>query len=531
MNNLLANLRIFHKMMIGPTLVIVFMVFMALAAYWGFSTQKGSLDNIFNERFDGYKKSAKILKDVDIIYADIYRVVSWTHSKYDQQKIDNLSNKQVPAIDSVIGTVQNILQSPKLLPEEKKLYQAALGQLAQFKQPVAGLTDLIKMDVFAATMFLDTGDDAYQELHKTLQALMVIEDKLSKEDYDQSTKKYFQVLTIFAAILAVAVVLSLIVSLMMARLITAPLHKSMDIIADISTGDLTQELHVESSDEIGELAQAVDTMRIKISEAVGQSLALSHVLSDAASEQAAALEETSVSLDEMASMTMRNASNTSEANNLMNTVNQAIQKANASMTDLTASMKQIASSSEQTQKIVKSIDEIAFQTNLLALNAAVEAARAGEAGSGFAVVADEVRNLAMRATEAARNTSQLIDNIAGKIKDGDSLVMITNGAFQQVTTSSAKVVDLMAEIAAASQEQSQGIDQINRAMAEINQVTQQNAASAEEMAAIMSMFKTNYEDGHTAETTKMKRLASSATRHASSAVFFKRVAPITAESF
>ncbi len=497
---------IFYKMMISPILVIVFMVFMALAAYWGFSTQKGSLDNIFNERFDGYKKSAKILKDVDIIYADIYRVVSWTHSKYDQQKIDSLGNKQVPAIDSVIGSVQKILQSPKLLPEEKKLYQAALGQLAQFKQPVAGLTDLIKTDVFAATMFLDTGDDAYQELHKTLQALMVIEDKLSKEDYDQSTKKYFQVLTIFAAILAVAVVLSLIVSLMMARLITAPLHQSMGIIADISTGDLTQELHVESSDEIGELAQAVNTMRIKISDAVGQSLATSYALSDAASEQAASLEETSASLDQMASMTRNNANNTAEANSLMNNAKQAIQKANASMTDLTASMKQIASSSEETQKIVKSIDEIAFQTNLLALNAAVEAARAGEAGAGFAVVADEVRNLAMRATEAARNTSQLIDDIAGKVKDGGSLVTLTNDAFQQVTTSSAKVVELMADIAAASQEQSQGIDQINRAMVEMNRVTQQNAASAEELSAIMSMFKTNYEGGQTEGKSKMNQL-------------------------
>jgi methyl-accepting chemotaxis protein len=316
---------------------------------------------------------------------------------------------------------------------------------------------------------------------------------------------------------------------MMARLITAPIHQSIGIIAEISTGDLTQELHVESSDEIGELAQAVNTMRVKISDAVGQSLATSYVLSDAASEQAAALEETSASLDEMASMTRHNASNTTEANGLMNTAKQAIQKANASMADLTLSMKQIASSSEQTQKIVKSIDEIAFQTNLLALNAAVEAARAGEAGAGFAVVADEVRNLAMRATEAARNTSELIDDIAGKVKDGDSLVTVTNGAFQQVTTSSAKVVELMAEIAAASQEQSQGIDQINRAMTEMNEVTQQNAASAEELASIMSMFKTNYESGQTPGKSKMNQLPAPASPRPSSAVSLEKMIPIPME--
>jgi methyl-accepting chemotaxis protein len=176
----------------------------------------------------------------------------------------------------------------------------------------------------------------------------------------------------------------------------------------------------------------------------------------------------------------------------MSTAQQIIEKANVSMSELTGSMNEIAAGSEQTQKIVRTIDEIAFQTNLLALNAAVEAARAGEAGAGFAVVADEVRNLAIRAAEAAKNTSGLIENIVKKIRNGEKLVGVTNEAFKGIMGSSGKVLQLIAQIAGSSQEQSLGIDQISRAVAEMNSLTQQNAAGAEELASIMAMFKTNH---------------------------------------
>jgi methyl-accepting chemotaxis protein len=153
-------------------------------------------------------------------------------------------------------------------------------------------------------------------------------------------------------------------------------------------------------------------------------------------------------------------------------------------------MKQISSASEETQKIVKNIDEIAFQTNLLALNAAVEAARAGEAGAGFAVVASEVRNLSMRAAEAAKNTSGLVEDIGRKVSAGSTLVHQTNEIFVRMAGNSGKVVQLIGEIAAASQEQAEGIDHINRAVAEMNEATQESAGNAEKLAAAMSMFKT-----------------------------------------
>jgi methyl-accepting chemotaxis protein len=228
--------------------------------------------------------------------------------------------------------------------------------------------------------------------------------------------------------------------------------------------------------EMGEAAN-------QVAAASSQVAAASQTLAEGSSEQASSLEETSSSLEEMSSMTKQNAANAAHADGLMKQANQVIQKANDAMKGLTRSMNQITAASEETSKIIRTIDEIAFQTNLLALNAAVEAARAGEAGAGFAVVAEEVRNLAIRAADAAKNTAGLIEGTVKKVKEGSELVENTNDAFSEVSISTTKVAELVGEISAASQEQSQGIDQINRAVAEMDKVTQSTAASAEESAS------------------------------------------------
>jgi len=146
-------------------------------------------------------------------------------------------------------------------------------------------------------------------------------------------------------------------------------------------------------------------------------------------------------------------------------------------------MGEIYQASEETQKIIKTIDEISFQTNPLALNAAVEAARAGEAGAGFAVVADEVRNLAMRAAEAAKSTASLIEDTVRKIRDGSEVVKKTNNEFSRVVDSTDKMRGLIEEITVASREQAQGIEQIGKGISEMEQVIQRNAAVAEESAS------------------------------------------------
>ena len=237
------------------------------------------------------------------------------------------------------------------------------------------------------------------------------------------------------------------------------------------------------------IRKAVDGLVLgseQVANASGQLSASSRQLAEGSSEQASSLEETSSSLEEMASMTKQNAQNAAQANELVREAGKVIDRANESMSRLTASMGDISRASEETQKIIKTIDEIAFQTNLLALNAAVEAARAGEAGAGFAVVADEVRNLAMRAADAARNTATLIEGTVKKVKEGSELVDKTNVEFSQVASTMAKSGELVGEISAATVEQAQGIEQVNKAVAEMDKITQKNAANAEESAAASS---------------------------------------------
>ena len=234
---------------------------------------------------------------------------------------------------------------------------------------------------------------------------------------------------------------------------------------------------------IRRIASSLTAGAQQVGSASEQVAASSQTLASGSSEQAASIEETSSSLEEMSAMTHQNAENATQAEKLMVEAGSVVGKANDAMTQLTGSMAAISKASEDTSRIIKEIDEIAFQTNLLALNAAVEAARAGEAGAGFAVVADEVRNLAMRAADAAKNTSALIEDTGKKVKDGALLVESSNDAFGEVAESAAKVGELVSEISAASREQAQGIGQINEAVSEMDKVVQQNAAGAEESAS------------------------------------------------
>jgi len=220
-----------------------------------------------------------------------------------------------------------------------------------------------------------------------------------------------------------------------------------------------------------------------VSSASAQTSDASYILSERASEQAASSQEIALFLESMSSTAKQNSDNAGQADSFMTEARGLVENAQRAMDELTRSIEDISKSGKETYKIIKTIDEIAFQTNLLALNAAVESARAGEAGSGFAVVADEVRNLATRASEAAKNTSVLIEGTVKRITDASELVVKTNGIFSKISGISVTVGDLVIKITSASEEQAQGIEQATKGMSEMDSTTQFNASYSEESAS------------------------------------------------
>ena len=221
----------------------------------------------------------------------------------------------------------------------------------------------------------------------------------------------------------------------------------------------------------------------QVATAAGQIASSSQSLALGASKQTASLEEISASITEVSTMISNDANNLQQADSLVSDSGTAMAKADESMKRLTGAMAEISSASVDTQKIVGTIDEIAFQTNLLALNAAVEAARAGEAGAGFAVVADEVRNLALRAAEAAKTTSQLIEGTVKKVEDGDSLVSEVSQTFLGAAEGAGKLGAIVSEVAGSAQEQAKAMEHVRQAIAQIETVTLDQSASSEEAAS------------------------------------------------
>jgi methyl-accepting chemotaxis protein len=330
-----------------------------------------------------------------------------------------------------------------------------------------------------------------------VQNLIALIGTIMVKSGEDAEKNYQNSRNMLSGIAIIAILLACGFAYWTTRSITRPLNQAVQIARTIADGDLTSKIQVESSDETGQLLQALKDMNNSLVRIVAQvrtgtdtiasastQIAAGNLdLSSRTEEQASSLEETAASMEELTSTVKQNADNARQANQLAAEASDVAMKGGDVVSEVVSTMSSINNSSKKIVDIISVIDGIAFQTNILALNAAVEAARAGEQGRGFAVVASEVRNLAQRSAAAAKEITVLIGDSVDQVSAGTLLVNKAGTTMSEVVNSVRRVTDIMAEITAASHEQSTGIEQVNQAIAQMDEVTQQNAALVEEAAA------------------------------------------------
>ncbi|MCP4118795.1 MAG: hypothetical protein GY737_26060 [Desulfobacteraceae bacterium] len=316
--------------------------------------------------------------------------------------------------------------------------------------------DFASLDRMLAIPMMDEVSSRQDKLDTAATDFCTLENRMANKRFLASCASAQSNRRLFMWLAAGALLISLIVTILVSRSITVPLKK---VITGLAVG----------SEEVAT--------------ASGQISSSSKRLAKGSSDQANAIEETASSLEQISSMTSDTADNAKQAKDLVKQGDKIIVTANESMNQLTSSMEEISKASKETFTILKTIDEIAFQTNLLALNAAVEAARAGETGAGFAIVAQEVRNLAKRSAEAAQTTSELIEGTVLKINNGSELVSKTNQAFSMVAENSTKVGTIVDEIALTSNQQNNGIEKVNQAATEMDNVIRENSENAKGSAS------------------------------------------------
>jgi methyl-accepting chemotaxis protein len=488
------NLKIFSKLMISFLAVLSMTVFMGVFSIF----QLAKVNQTSTDMQLNWMPSMRVTEEMNVNIAN-FRIAELQHIVSIDETERARYEKNMDGV--LLAFEKNRAEYAKLIssPEEKKLYdrfgQHWNGYLVEHK----ALLELSRADKNDEARALIRGNSKmhYDELGTDLLALVHMNVEGGNAASSQGDALYASSRLWIIALLLGVVALGMALAVFIGRIVSRPLAQAVIIARAVAEGDLSSTINPACKDETGQLMQALKDMNSNLLNIVGQvrsgtdtiATASSQIaagnldLSSRTEQQASSLEETASSMEELTSTVKQNADNARQANQMAATASEVALKGGAVVSEVVATMGLINASSRKIVDIISVIDGIAFQTNILALNAAVEAARAGEQGRGFAVVASEVRNLAQRSAAAAKEIKTLIGDSVEKVEAGARLADQAGATMEEIVKSAKGVTDIMGEITAASQEQNAGIDQINQAIAQMDQVTQQNAALVEEAAA------------------------------------------------